>query len=269
MRLLLNDAFAAAPIVHPFTAGWVEEPGGLEVVATAGLRASGVGASDMALLPLAEFAHIQASHGIVPEVAVVAGNAGMVAMRCPVRPDEIGITPVRLWEVDGTAELLARATLRAFYGIHASAWTREDDAAGEVAIVSGAMAVQPPEAGFSEDLCRAWVILTGLRAVDHVLVAPKQSEPDAWRSALGMLTDLRAAGHERRRELRREMAEPFGLDRDRLAEVQNAYTFALDADDRRSLQLLLQRGTPGSNYPGVRDVTFLEGSHPDRDARGE
>lgn len=257
MKLLLNNAFAAAPIVHPFAAGWVEAPADPEVAALVGLRASDVAAGECALIPLAEFAFLHETHRIVPDVAVVAGNAGMVAMRCPVRPDEIGITPVRLWEVDGAAEILARATLRSFYGIHAAIWTRSDTEPAEVVIVSGAAAIALPEAGFSEDLCRAWVILTGMRAVDHVLVAPRAADRDSLGPTLTFLSLLLASGHERRRELRREIAEPFGLDRDRLADVQNAYTFALDSEDRASLALLLQRGTPGSAYPAVGEIAFL------------
>ena len=257
MRLLLNNAFSAAPIVHPFVAGWVIAPADIDVAELVGLRASDVAAGDCALIPLAEFAFLHETHQIVPDVAVVAGNAGMVAMRCPVRPDEIGITPVRLWEVDGAAEILARATLHSFYGIHAAIWTRSDAEPAEVVIVSGATAIALPEAGFSEDLCRAWVILTGMRAVDHVLVAPRAVDREALEPMLRFLALLLATGHERRRELRREIAEPFGLDRDRLAEVQNAYTFALNAEDRASLALLLQRGTPGSAYPMVEEIAFL------------
>lgn len=260
MRLLLNDAFAAAPIVYPVSAGWLDPREGVETPVVHDLRADVIGPEDAALVPVAEVAHLQTSHQIVPDVAVVAGNAGTIAMRCPVRPDEIGITPVRLWEVNGTAELLARATLRAFYGIHASAWTREDDAETEVVIVDGAAAVQPPEAGFSEDLCRAWVILTSFRAVDHVLVAPRVADRNALQPVLRFLTAARELGRERRRELRRAIAEPYGLDRDRLAAVQNEFTFALGQDERRSLLLLLQRGLPGSSYPPLRDVVFLPDS---------
>lgn len=257
MRLLLDNVFVTAPIVHPFAAGWVEAPPDLTVEAVQGLRAGAVGSGDVALVPLPEVAYLQTSHQIVPDIAVVAGNAGMIAMRCPVRPDEIGITPVRLWQVDGSAEILARATLRAFYGIHASGWFRTEAEPAEVVIVSGAAAVQAPEAGFSEDLCRAWVILTGMHAVDHVLVAPIAADRESLGPALTFLAALQATGQERRRELRREIAEPFGLDRDRLAEVQNAYTFALDAEDQRSALLLLRQGIPGSAYPPVGDVTFL------------
>jgi hypothetical protein len=150
--------------------------------------------------------------------------------------------------------------LRAFYGIHASSWLRTDDEPAEVVIVSGPLAVESPEAGFSEDLCRAWVILTGSRAVDHVFVAPRDADRDTVAPVVEFMNRLVATGHERRRELRREISEPFGLDRDRLAEVQNAYTFELDADDQRSAQLLLQRGIPGSVYPTVANITFMRGS---------
>ena len=257
MRLLLDHAFISAPVVHPFVAGWETAPPELEVSAKPGLTARDIGQDVLGLVPLPEYAWLQESHQIVPDVAVVAGNSGLVAMRCPVRPDGIGITPVRLIDIDGAAEILARATLRAFYGIHASTWSRSDEEPAEVVIVSGPLAVQAPEAGFIEDLCRAWVILTGDRAVSHVLVAPRMADRPSVAPAIDFLKRLVATGHERRRELRREIAEPFGLDRDRLAELQNAYSFVLEADDQRSAQHLLQRGIPGSAYPPVGNVTFM------------
>ncbi len=260
MRLLLDNTFITAPVVHPFVADWEEAPADLAVTATEGLTGRDIGADDAGLVPLAEYAWLQETHQIVPDVAVVAGNSGLVAMRCPVRPDGIGITPVRLVDIDGAGEILARATLRAFYGIHASSWSRSGDEPAEVVIVSGPLAVQPPETGFSEDLCRAWVILTGSRAVDHVLVAPRDADRPAVTPVVDFLKGLVAMGHERRRELRREISQPFGLDRDRLAEMQNAYTFELDDDDQRSAQLLLQRGIPGSTYPAIGKVTFMKRS---------
>ena len=260
MRLFLDHTFITAPVVHPFVAGWEEAPTDLDVSATAGLSSRTIGTDGFGFIPLPDYAWLQETHQIVPDVAVVAGNSGFVAMRCPVRPDGIGITAVRLIDIDGAGEILARATLRAFYGIHASSWSRSDDEQAEVVIVSGPLAVESPEAGFSEDLCRAWVILTGSRAVDHVLVAPKGADRVTVAPVVAFLNRLISTGHERRRELRREISEPFGLDRDRLAELQNAYTFALDADDQRSAQLLLQRGIPGSVYPTVGNIAFMERS---------
>ena len=257
MRLLLDHTFISAPIVHPFVAGWVEAPAELDVNATERLTGRDVGPNDLGLVPLPDYAWLQETHQIVPDVAVVAGNSGLVAMRCPVRPDGIGITPVRLIDVDGAGEILARATLRAFYGIHGSSWSRSDEDAAEVVIVSGPLAVLPPEAGFSEDLCRAWVILTGDRAVSHVLVASRAVDRPSIEPAIDFLKRSIATGHERRRELRREISEPFGLDRDRLADLQNAYSFELETDDQRSAQLLLQRGIPGSAYPPVGNITFM------------
>lgn len=222
MRLHLDSTFITAPLVHPYAAGWESAPPGIDVVAKEGLTGRDIGADDLGLVPLPEVAWLQETHQIVPDVAVVAGNSGLVAMRCPVRPDGIGITPVRLVDVDGAGEILARATLRSFYGIHASSWSRSEDGEAEVVIVSGPLAVQAPEAGFSEDLCRAWVILTGDRAVSHVLLAPRATDRPSIEPAVAFLRRLLATGQDRRRDIRRDIAEPFGLDRDRLAELQNA-----------------------------------------------
>lgn len=260
VRLLLDHTFITAPVTHPFIAGWEAAPADLEVTAAPGLTGRDVGADDLGFVPLAECAILQETHQLVPDVAVVAGNSGLVAMRCPVRPDGIGITPVQLIDTDGAGEILARATLRSFYGIHASTWTRSGDEPAEVVVVSGPLAVEPPEAGFSEDLCRAWVILTGSRAVDHVLVAPRAVDRESIAPALDFLNRLVATGRERRRDIRREISEPYGLDRDRLAELQNSYTFEMDTDDQRSAQLLLQRGLPGSAYPTLGQISFMERS---------
>lgn len=258
MRLLLDDALTTAPLVYPLSASWVDGHPEVEIAVETGLAAGAVQAGELALLPAAEVTLLQASHQVVPDVGVVAGNSGAVAMRCPVRPDEIGLTTVRLWEINGTAELLARATLHAFYGIYASSWTRDDAPEAEVAIVDGANAIVPPEAGYSEDLCRAWVILTSFRAVDQVLVAPRS----LTRADVGPVLDLFAAakeiGHERRRELRRAVAERYGIsDRDHLAAVMNEYSYSVGPDEQRSLLDLLRRGTAGSPYPPPQDVAFM------------
>ena len=115
------------------------------------------------------------------DVAVIADGNGAIAMRTPVRPDEVEATPVRLLDTSGIAELLARATLRPFYGIEPTGWVRDGDspeaARAEVVIVEGAEALREPEAGFSEDLSRAWFILTAQPVVSHVLLVPRALPP--------------------------------------------------------------------------------------------
>src|SRR3712207_7483724 len=56
------------------------------------------------------------------------------------------------------AELLARATLKPYYGIEPASWVRDGDSSdavrAEVVVVEGAEALREPEAGYSEDLSR-------------------------------------------------------------------------------------------------------------------
>ena len=117
MRLLIDDSLATAPFAYPLTAGWFIPADGVTVEARPRLRGVDLAAEAAALLPAAEIALCQETHGVVPAVALVAGAVGAVAMRTPVRPDEVERSPVRLLGTSGTAELLARATLRPFYGI--------------------------------------------------------------------------------------------------------------------------------------------------------
>ena len=260
MRLILHDTLATAPFVYPLAAGWLEPGADVEVEARSEVRGDTLGAEEMALAPAAEVAATQETHRVVPDVAVVAEAIGAVAMRTPVRPDDVERGPVRLWGTSGTGELLARATLRPFYGIEPTAWVRDDEAAAraQAVIVEGAEALRPPETGFAEDLCRAWFILTGMPAVSHVLLAPDGADRAAVRPALATLDALRSVGHERRRELRRAVAETHGLDLDRLVPMLSALRLALADGDRRALLAFLQRGLRGSGYPPLGDVRFLE-----------
>ncbi len=260
MRLLLHDTLVTAPFTHPLAAGWIEPGVPLEVRAE--LRGGDLSAEHVALLPAAEVAAAQATHRVAPDAAVVAGVAGAVAMRTPARPDEIERGPVRLWRTSGTAELLARATLRPFYGIEPTGWVSgEDDpaaASAQVVVVEGAEALRPPEVGFGEDLCRAWFILTGVPAVGHVLLVPDGADRDVLGPALATLDALRVAAHERRRELRQAVATAHDLPFERLVPVLADQRLVLEEGDRRALLMLLQRGLQGSTYPPLEAVRFLD-----------
>jgi predicted solute-binding protein len=256
VRLLLHDTLATAPFTHPMTVGWVEPAG--EVAVVPHLRAVDVNADDVALVPTAEAALLRETHRIVPDVAVVSGAEGAIVMRVPVRPDEIERTPVRLWEVSGTAELLARATLRPFYGIVPTVWTAEESAEAQVVVVEGVEALRTPEGGFAENLCRAWVILTGEPVVTHVLVAPVAFARADVAPVLATLTALREAGHARRRELRAQLAQTHDLAPDRLLALFADQRLSLERSDRRALLMLVQRGGRGSAYPAVAEFGYLE-----------
>ena len=182
MRLLIDDTFATATYTVPITSGWVSPPDGITVEIahrlTDGFRIGG----GIVLAPASEILHLQQTHEVAGDVAVIADGNGAIAMRTPVRPDEVEATPVRLLDTSGVAELLARATLRPFYGIEPASWVRDDDAPeaarAEVVIVEGAEALREPEAGFSEDLSRAWFILTAQPVVSHVLLVPRALPPN-------------------------------------------------------------------------------------------
>lgn len=261
MRLLIDDALATATFARPLQDGRLELPaGGIAAIARPNLTAADLEPVDVALLPLGEVPALRDSHRIAPDAAVVFGDTGPVVMRCPVRPDEIERTPIRLWQTSSFGETLARATLRPFYGITPERWTSEDEegATAQVVVVEGPEALRPPEAGFAEDLCRAWLILTAQPAVGHVLVVPRAAERGDLEPALAIVAALRERGTASRREIRRSLAEAHGLPLDRLNALFAPMRYRLDQSDRPAVLALLQRGQPGGAAPPIRIVEFLE-----------
>lgn len=261
MRLLIDDALATASFTQPLKAGWLDSPADVVLaVVHPNLTAGDVGPDDIALVPSAEVPALRDTHRVAPDAAVVFGETGTVVMRCPVRPDEIERTPIRLWQTSSFGETLARATLRPFYGITPERWTAEDEdgAAAQVVVVEGPEALRPPEAGFAEDLCRAWLILTAQPAVGHVLVVPKSAERGDLEPALAMVAALRERGTARRREIRRALAAEHALPLDRLNALFAPMRLSLEPTDHPAVLALLHRGHPGGATPPVRTMEFLE-----------
>jgi predicted solute-binding protein len=256
MRIVIHDTIVTAPFILPHELGWTDLP--VEIEARPNIQGSEIAPDQIAVIPSTEIAWLQETHQVIPDVAVVTTGEGTIAMRVPVRPDEITSTPIRLYETSGLAEILARATLQPFYGINATSWSTDDLADAQVVIVEGAAALHPPEAGFSEDLVRAWFILTGQPVVTHLLVVPKDLDRTMLAPVLSAFDTLRTVSHDRRRDLRKVLAERYDLDRDLLTRLFAAQRLSLEPDDRRALLMLLQRGNRGSNYPYVWDLTFLE-----------
>ncbi len=258
MRLLLDETFASATYTLPLSAQWIAVPSDLDVESIAGLTAEQVGADTAALIPSGSILHLQQSHEVVPEIAVIADGQGAIAMRTPVRPDEVEATPVRLLEASETALLLARATLRPFYGIEASRWITApadpDAARAEVVIVEGAEALREPEGGFSEDLCRAWFILHAQSVVTHVLAIPRELSLLDRQRVTSFLTQARTEGLNRRRDWRPELAERQGISSARAGEFWSAQRYELLPDDRAALLRLLREG---AGLPSRRDTGML------------
>ena len=259
MRLLLDDALATAPCVLPLSAGWLETlPSGVTLEVRTGLAAEAIGADDAALVPSGELYVLQATHRVAPDVAVVFADVGTVVLRCPVRPDEVEATPVKLWGTSSFGEVLARATVRPFYGIPPQRWSVSDEPEAQAVVVEGPEALRPPEAGYSEDLSRAWFIMTGEPAVGHVLVVPRAAERGDLAPVFSALTALRETGAVRRRDVRRALVEAHGVPQERVNALHATSRFALDPTDRRSLLMLLQQGHPGGQLPLVRGLDYLE-----------
>ena len=264
MRLLIDETFATSAYTTPITAGWVSPPAGIAVEIIPRLAASSVSPDDAALVPIAEIPALQATHEIVPAVAIVADANGAIAMRTPVRPDEVEATPIRLLDTSSTAELLARATLRPFYGIEATGWVHDADdpdaARAEVVIVEGAEALREPEGGYSEDLCRAWFILTAQPVVTHVLMTPRDVDATQRQAVLRFLETARDAGVERRREWRPALAERERIVSARAGAFWSAQRLALEEADRQALLALLRAGSSGTSGSSRLNVQFYEGA---------
>jgi hypothetical protein len=284
MRLLLHDTLATMPWTVPLREGWLPAPAGVEVLLRPDLPAAAVGAGEAALLPSPEAALLEASHAVWPTAAAVFSSDGPVSLRTPVRPDEVERTPVRLTGCSAAGELLARATLRTFYGIEPAAWTRDDDPAAEAVVLEGTEALRPAEGGFAEDLARAFFIMTGLPAVTHLLVVPDPNpdptgdgdraadatagaagspldppaaEPAALAAAFDWLQRARVLSHERRKEWRGALVAG-GVASDKLGALFASMRTTLEPDDRKALTALLSHGARGTAYPTAPRFRIVE-----------
>lgn len=263
MRLLLDDTFATSTFTVPIVARWVTPAEGLDVSLVQGLTAAQIDRGDAALVPAAAIVALTQSHLVEPRIAVIAAGSGAVAMRTPVRPDEVTTTPVRLYDAHG-AELLARALLRPFYGIEPTIWIRDDDASeamqAQVVIVEGAEALREPEGGYSEDLSRAWFIWTAMAVVSHVLLIPRESAPAERKSLIEVLSAAKQEGLARRREWRTALAEREGVARDRAGAFWAAQRLELDEESRQALRELLKRGSRQGPIPFTTQIPFADGA---------
>lgn len=259
MTLYIDDSLMTAQIRVPFAEGWLETNVPFEI--RQNLTASDIGPGDVAVIAAPEATLMGRTHVIAPEVAVIAEGISAIAMRTPIRPDGVEETPIRMLDTGATAEVLTRALLRPFFGITASTFvTDEDDSAvaeAQVVVVDGVLGLTEPESGFHEDLARAWFILTGQAVVHAVTVVGVEVEARGPESELEALRRAVELGVERRRDVRRAIADAEEIDRDRLVELTNRIRFEMTPEDRQSLRNLMARGSWGSRFqrvlPAFRD----------------
>src|SRR5215208_3655227 len=237
VRLLIEETFATATYTLPITSGWVSPADGITVEMAHHLTSDSALEESIFIAPAPEILRLQHTHQLAVDVAVIADGNGAIAWRTPVRPDEVEATGVRLLETSGVAELLARATLKPFYGIEPTSWVRDGDspeaARAEVVIIEGAEALREPEAGFSEDLSRAWFILTAQPVISHALLVPRALPPSDLTNVLTFLDAARTEGLARRREWRPELADREGVGRDRASAFWATQRLKLELADRK------------------------------------
>jgi predicted solute-binding protein len=254
-------------LAHPVEQGWVDDPGQIELVQ--GLTAETVAERDCcALLGSIDAMRLVERFAVVTDIALVSWHTGAIALRTTARPDEVDNVPVALDGVSRTAEALARATINHFYGITIESWTREESE-GAALLLEDAAALRTPVEGQEHlgDLVRAWFILTSFPLATHVLVAPKamiEREADAVRNLVERLEAIRTVAEDRRRELRRNLASQFELDRDRLVEFQSEQTGALSKTARKGWLDLSRRVARAMKLPSTDPLSFVTiGVEPD------
>ncbi len=264
-ELLLDDTPAIAPLTLAIELGWVTLPVPIRTIA--GLKARTVreypGA--LAFVPLAEYAELQDDYAILPDLAAGGQHDAATILVADRRLDEVDDPLVDLGESSRTTELLVRATLLKFYGIIAAAWIRDgqespaDSAARQtIEIRDGGEALHlldAPGDRVISDLGRAWFILTGLPPVSHLLLAPTdQLEADWLKGVLAALPAALAVVHERRRELRRTLAERYGVSRELLNDFYSDQFLTLTGDAQKSILALFPAGAWGMDLPTVSQL---------------
>src|SRR5215218_8057880 len=264
VRLLIDETFATATYTVPITSGCDSPPEGITVEIANRLTTDSASEEHILLAPASGILRLQQTHDVATGVAVITNGNGAIAMRTPVRPDEVEATPVRLLETSGIAELLARATLKPFYGIEPTSWVRDggslEAVRAEAVIVEGAEALREPEAGFSEDLSQAWFILTGQPVVSHVLLVPSALPPADLTNVLTFLDAGRTDGLARRRDWRPQLADREGVGRDRASAFWAAQRLKMEPADRPALLDLLGKGSLGTSNPSPVNAAFIDGA---------
>lgn len=267
VELLLEDAPAAAPLALALELGWATLPIPVRSVANLTARVAREHPQALVLAPLAEYADLQGEYTILPELAA-GGYHGLAAVLVADRRlDEVEGPIVDLADSSRTTELLARATLLKFYGITAAAWQRDDQTmttAEETA--SPPLTVEIREGGEAlhlldepggreiSDLGKSWFILSGLPPVSHLLLAPDAlagADNAGLRTVLDALSVALAVVHERRRELRRTLAERYGVSREFLNTFYNDQFLTLNGDAQKSILAQFPEGAWGMDLPTV------------------
>lgn len=260
--LLLDDSPTIAPLALALELGWATLPITVKTIAGLGARTIRDHPGALTFTPLAEYAELQDEYAILPELAAGGQHDAATLLVADRRLDEVDDPLVDLGASSRTTELLTRATLLKFYGIAAAAWLHDgdefpapSDGQQTIEIRDGGEALHlldTPGERVISDLGRAWFILTGLPPVSHLLLAPIVSLDAAWlKEVLTALPAALAVVHERRRELRRTLAERYGVSRELLNSFYSDQFLTLTGDAQKSILAIFPAGAWGLDLPTV------------------
>ncbi|MGN6812738.1 MAG: MqnA/MqnD/SBP family protein [Thermomicrobiales bacterium] len=275
LELLLDDAPGPALLALAIERGWVTLPAAVRVVP--GLDAATLAATSgaLGLLPFTEYAMLQESHTILPELAAGGQHNAGIVLSADRRLDEIDNASADLAETSRAAECYARATLKKFYGITAARWVRdrEQEAPGSdepaqpwLEVREGGEALHlldEPGGRTVVDLGRAWFILTGLPPLTHVLLAPDAALADdvaAVRALTGALTSALQQLQNWQDELISTLAEHYGVSREVASAFYRDQFLTLTGDAQKSLPLLFAQGAWGMRLPPVTRLKLAAGT---------
>ncbi len=267
LELLLDDSPVIAPLALALELGWATLP--VPVRTIAGLTASTmrVHPGAVGFTPLAEYAELQRDYTILPDLAAGGHHDAATILIADRRLDEVDDPIVDLGASSRTTELLVRATLLKFYGIAAAAWLRDgeepqasDEAQQSIEIRDGGEALHlldAPGDRVISDLGRAWFILTGFPPVSHLLLTPtSRLEDSALEALLAALPVALAVVNERRRELRRTLAERYGVSRELLNSFYADQFLNLTGDAQKSILAIFPAGAWGMDLPTVSQLNL-------------
>jgi predicted solute-binding protein len=268
--LLLDDTPSIAPLALAQELGWIALPTTLETVS--GLTAqAALGRPDaFVFAPVTEYAELQQRYTVLP-VIVGGGNYNAAIVLVAERAlGEIDACAVDLADTSRTAEALARATLRKFYGINPVVWFRDerpnDPNLPIVEIREGGEALHlldEPGDQTVVELGRAWFVLTGLPPVTHLLLAPDallQGDGDVLRALEESGAAALATLHERRDDLRRELSARYGVSLPLLNRYYDDQLPALTGDAQKSVRALLTATSRSMGLPPVAALKLPPGA---------
>jgi hypothetical protein len=251
--MLIDDILATAMLAYPYHAGWLDAE---RVELVPGLTARLARESNgVAFIDSLAARTLLDSHVVVRDLALACRRASFITFDTHTRPDDVRAVTISAPGVSPATLALAQVVIPDFYGVQAQGWTDQELTLSDtVAQVSeGARALIPfeHEEWYQEDLGRAWLLLTDSPFVSHVCVAPRAAiatDPAGVAVAVAQLTSGLAAGRARARELRRDVSNALGVDRDVLTETLADQTWELGKDELHGLTTLWRRaGLPVSD----------------------